>query len=141
MLLTSACVYAIVAKDYVMFATFLPVNILNTRIDLSLRTMAMYLPLGLIFMLIGVELKDNNLRNSASILHVYFKFVGKSNVYGSHTSTKALSSIVKHTSCFQSILIAFIGCLWKFNVCTIYGDCSSSFFLLDYLLSLLVCPY
>lgn len=97
MLLTSACVYAIVAKDYVMLATLLPVNILNTRIDLSLRTMAMYLPLGLIFMLIGVELKDNSLRNSAYILHVYFRFVGKSNVYGSHTSKKALSSIVKQT--------------------------------------------
>ena len=48
-----------------MLATFFPVKILKTRIDLSFKTIAMYLPLGLIFILIGIELTDNNLRNYA----------------------------------------------------------------------------
>ncbi len=53
---------------------------LNTRIDLSFNKIAMYLPFGLILILMGMEFTDNNLRNYASILHEYFKFVGKSNV-------------------------------------------------------------
>lgn len=89
MLFWSAWVYAIDDKDSEMLATFLPVKMLKTLIDLSFNTMARNFPLGLIFMLIGMELADNSLRNYASILHEYFKFVGKSKVYGSHTSTNA----------------------------------------------------
>ncbi len=65
-------------------AIFFPVNTLNTRIERSFNTTARYVPFGLILKLSGLELADNNLRYSAYILQVYFKFVGKSNVRGSH---------------------------------------------------------
>ncbi len=68
------------ANVSVIVTTFFPVKMLNTRIDLSFSTIAIYFPLELIFILIGMELTDKSLRKSASILHEYFKLVGKSNV-------------------------------------------------------------
>lgn len=108
-----------------MVAIFFPVNILKTLIDLSFNITAMYFPFWLTFKLKGIEFADNNFKNYVSILQEYFNPEGKSNVYGSHTYKNALSSIEKHISWFQSIFIAFIGCLWKFNVLITYDPCSS----------------
>ncbi len=63
-----------------MFAMFFPVFMLKIRIERSFKTTARYFPFGLIFMLIGIELADKSFRNYVSILHEYFRFVGKSNV-------------------------------------------------------------
>lgn len=58
----------------------LPVNILITLIERSLKAIAKYVPLGLMVKLKGIELTDNSLRYSVYILHEYLNFVGKSKV-------------------------------------------------------------
>jgi len=47
-----------------MVATFLPVAMLKTLIDLSFNTIARYFPLELIFKLIGIELADRSFKKS-----------------------------------------------------------------------------
>jgi len=63
MLEWSSWVSAMLDKGSLMLTQFLPVNMLNTRIDLSLSTTAINLPLGLILRLIGMELAERSFRN------------------------------------------------------------------------------
>lgn len=95
-----------------------PVFKLKILISLSRSKIAAKLPCGLKLKEKGADPADRSCKKSVWILHLYERWVGKSNVEGSHISTNALSSIEKHTFKSQFILMNFIGCLWNAIVLT-----------------------